>query len=266
MLDEYLNYLKSNQKVSDRTCEIYKYEIQFFMDFLRGDSILEVTPRIIETYSGYLKKIGMSNVSIKRKLASLSGFYRYLLRREKIFSNPVTNAKFEYGEENNSRAKKVIEIDVQKILEYCPDDQYGMRDKVVIRLLESTNLNITQVLALEMKEIISSREINLIKKNKKIIINIEDEKLVEDFKKYLEESRDRIQEENTHKVFKDFSRQTFRSRFIKYSALAGYEDTIISPSDVKKSNKKKFGSEEEIKADFFEKLRAEYMRIGIGDD
>lgn len=260
LLAEYIEHLKKFGKSSEETIEIYRKEIDDFIKFLPGEKILETTEGMGIEYIENLKK-KFSVLSIKRKIASIRGFYKYLTKKYLVESDPFSEIKISQEKKDNS--SKVTDGEIIRIMDYPKNDYKGKRDKIVIYLLFISGLKINDILSIKKENILGFSEINILRKN-----GIEKIKLdslgVQILKNYLEAEEKNTIEDAKKNLFGDLTRQTFRARFIKYSKEAGL-DIPISPIEIKKNAVEK--KEKNISENnFFQEMKIEYMKIGIGDE
>lgn len=256
--EEYINELLKKEKISLSTLDVYKKEIDEFIEYLNEESLLKVRPLKVMNYIQFLKK-KYSDITVKRKIASLKGLYKYLLKKELIENSPLEGIKVQV------KTRKVeSEIGIgyfNRILDFCSRDPKGLRDRMIVTLLMKKGFKINEILNIKTSEIINNQEINTVILGELVAIHLESDE-ANLLKEYLE-NRERILEKKENYLFKEISRQNFRARFQKYCRLAGVEE--FSPSEIKKTVKKQ-ETENFSKDEFFQSIRQEYIRIGIGDD
>ncbi|MGL5054234.1 MAG: tyrosine-type recombinase/integrase [Fusobacteriaceae bacterium] len=257
----YIESLSREKKISQNTIEVYQKEIGEFIDYIYPENILSANNLKVMRYIEKLKE-NYSERTIKRKLISINGLYKFLFKNEIILLNPLDGIKFEIAPKKTSTNFNNGEINT--LLDYCEENPKGVRDKLLISLLLSSGLKINDLLDIKTKDIIGFEEINILKKNGRISISLEEKDKIL-LKRYILENRDKIEEEREEYLFKNLTRQNFRARFIKYSKMAGIKGDI-SPNEIKKITEQKKNSEKLDKIDTLEKIRAEYIKIGIGDD
>ncbi|MGL5963989.1 MAG: tyrosine-type recombinase/integrase [Fusobacteriaceae bacterium] len=256
LLEKYINSLKEYGRNSEETIEIYRREVDDFLVFIDQAKIVELEDDVQMRYVEKLKK-SYSPLSVKRKIASISGFYKYLIKKSKLDYNPFLDIKIFLEKKDNS--PKITEGEIRRIIDYCKDDFKGKRDRLVIHLLFISGLKINQILKIRKENIINFSEISILEKNGIEVIKLDLEG-IEILKKYLEE----IESKKEENLFENFTRQSFRARFMNYSKKAGIV-TPISPIEIKKSviEKKKECIDQN---NFFQEMKKEYMRIRIGDE
>ena len=155
--EQYINELIKKEKISMTTLDVYSKEIDEFMEYLDEESLLKVRPLKVMNYIQFLKK-KYSDITVKRKVASLKGLYKYFLKKELLEVSPLEGIKVQVKE-------KKIELQVgighfNRILDFCPSDPKGLRDKIIIVLLMKKGFKVNDVLNIKMSEIINNQEIN----------------------------------------------------------------------------------------------------------
>ena len=102
LIDRYIAYLKNERRYSSRTVEIYADVLDVFMRGIvyEGETLPEIvsdrqildnlTLQRIRRYEVYLlDEKGLAPVTVNQHLSVLSGFCRYLVKRQVISSNPL---------------------------------------------------------------------------------------------------------------------------------------------------------------------------------
>ncbi len=260
-INEFLKNAKANGKINSSTLEIYRKDIEDFDGFVLEKDLIEVETQDIVNYIEELRK-RYSDMSIYRKISSIKSFYKYLLKAKIIDENPTV------GIELSNRVKKATEPlekwELKRILDVCNESYEEVRDSLVIRLLYETGLKIGDILSLEREELekYDYKIVSFLSGNKIVSEKIS-EKLSDDLKEFVKENFSKMYT-NKNKIFEGVTRENFRVRFISYGKRAEL-DRDISPNMIKK-----IVMEEKIKDEdglsFIDKIREEYMRIGIGDD
>lgn len=260
-INEFLVDSKANGRINSSTLEIYRKDIEDFDGFIIGKDLIDVETQDLVNYIEELKK-KYSDMSIYRKMSSLKSFYRYLLKAKIIDVNPTKDIELP------NRVKKVTEPlekwELKRILDVCDETYEGKRDSLVIKLLYETGFKIGDILSLEKDEL-SRYEYKII--NIRSASKILNQKISESLSKELKFFSERLLPNmytNRNKLFQELTREGFRVRFIGYGKKAELERDI-SPNMIKK-----IVTEEKIRDEdgvfLIDKIREQYMRIGIGDD
>lgn len=260
-INEFLVDSKANGRINSSTLEIYRKDIEDFDGFIIGKDLIDVETQDLVNYIEELKK-KYSDMSIYRKMSSLKSFYRYLLKAKIIDVNPTKDIELP------NRVKKVTEPlekwELKRILDVCDETYEGKRDSLVIKLLYETGFKIGDILSLEKDEL-SKYEYKII--NIRSASKILNQKISESLSKELKFFSERLLPNmytNRNKLFQELTREGFRVRFIGYGKKAELERDI-SPNMIKKIvTEEKIRDEDGVS--LIDKIREQYMRIGIGDD
>lgn len=260
-INEFLKNAKEIGKINSSTLELYRKDIEDFDGFIVGKELLDVNNEDIVRYIEELKK-KYSDMSIYRKISSLKSFYKYLLKTRIIDEYPIKDIELPSRVKKSTKALEKWEL--KRILDICNDTYEERRDSLVIRLLYETGLKIGDILSLERSDLekYEYRIINVRSASKIINEKISDE-LSRDLREFVEKLLPNMYM-NRNKVFEELSRESFRVRFIGYGKRAELEREI-SPNMIKKIIVEE-KTRDEDGLSFIDKIREQYMRIGIGDD
>lgn len=248
--------------ISKKTIEFYKSDLEFFENFLEDISLDKVSQEDLDRYLQYIKDKYSENTVI-RKITSLKSFYKFLLKKEIIKNSPID--KISTSRKNIKIRDKIEERELKAIIDICSDDFAGERDRIIIKLLASTGLKIVDILGIKLFQLKESeyKSFSLNQRNVLTIIDIYQE-LAEEIKEFVE----KYQIDSLF-IFEGLDNQKFKTNFIKYAKLAKIDRNVV-PSMIKNryiSEKKKIAVEEELdEIELFEKIKKEYLRIGIGDE
>ncbi len=151
MFSDYLTNQKSN---SANTRESYLRDTMYFLEFLsdRGTSPLEADEEMVREYVDYLQGLKRSPTTVSRNLASVRCFYKFLIFRGLLDSNPAKNVKLE------KTVKKLPQVlsgeDIERLLAQ-PDitEPKGCRDKAMLELLYATGIRASELINLNLKDV-----------------------------------------------------------------------------------------------------------------
>ncbi|MFA5576048.1 MAG: site-specific tyrosine recombinase XerD [Tissierellaceae bacterium] len=165
IMAEYSDYIRNVKKLTQNTSEAYLRDLQQFKDYLKqieiGD-IKKASKAIVITYLMNLQKKGKSASTISRKLASIRCFFQYLLNRNQISEDPTLNLK---SPKSEKRIPSILTEEEVNILLSQPKskDFKGIRDKAMLELLYATGLRVSEIVALNVEDIISSSSLLVIR-------------------------------------------------------------------------------------------------------
>ncbi len=154
-LDSFLEYLKTGKKMSWNTQEAYKRDMLAFFAFLEEKGIRDpkdVTNTEIVSYLFLLRKTGKSASTINRKLATIRGYFRFLMEEKGVITaNPTANIKSPKVERKEIEYLTIEEVDV---LLSIPDDSVkGKRDRAILELLYATGIRVNELIYASLSDV-----------------------------------------------------------------------------------------------------------------
>lgn len=151
---EFIEYLNVEKKASENTKEAYRRDMEAFEQFLseRGiDSADHAGSADVAAYLMELKKEGRSKATANRKLSSIRTYYRFLIRKGIITSNPTEDIK---SPKIERKALEYLTIEeVEQLLEAPDDSIKGLRDRAMLEVLYATGIRVSEIIELKMKDI-----------------------------------------------------------------------------------------------------------------
>ncbi|WP_323814375.1 site-specific tyrosine recombinase XerD [Cellvibrio sp. NN19] len=154
LIAEYLDAIWMEKGLSDNTQESYRRDLMQFAVWLNQQNfkLMEVDAFLVQSYLDIRLQQKLSSRSSARFLSCLRGFYRYLLRENRISENPlalVDNPKL-----SRPLPKSLSETDVESLLA-APDlsDPIGLRDRTMLEVLYACGLRVSELVSLTMPQI-----------------------------------------------------------------------------------------------------------------
>jgi len=235
LLDDYLSRLSVDKGLSQATIEAYSNDILDFIDFIIKQKIKE--PKEIDSYHIllWLKKLrerGIIATSIARRLSSLRGFFKFLVKEYNLEKDPISNIT---SPKLGRKLPIVLSIsEVERLLEQ-PNikNPRGLRDKALLELVYACGLRVSEAVTLKMPQIEFSTGFLRVfgKGNKERIIPI-GEIAIYWIKKYISEARP-ILLKNTQSMYvfignkgRPISRQRFWQILKNYTIKAGISENV----------------------------------------
>jgi integrase/recombinase XerC len=153
---QFLTYLKSEKRYSSHTFKAYENDLQQFALFISGEEGIipeAVGHRQIRLWIVHLMENGVSPRTIRRKVSSLGSYFRYLVRRGMLPSNPLVKVSLpkwgrplpEFIPENN------LDYLFENI--HFGDDYSGHRDRVMLELLYFTGIRRSELVRLNNSDV-----------------------------------------------------------------------------------------------------------------
>src|SRR5436305_3015635 len=176
---DFLQHGQAVRNLSDRTLRAYQSDLTQFHVHVNETPMVEITPEHLEEY---LEKLGTApyrDTSIRRKVAALKVFFRYLEEKGVVPESPARKLKIKRPVE--SRVPTVLSNREVKSLLAAPKEQIGVltasrdaspggrnrffcavRDNVILELLFSTGIRIGELVALDVKDVdLTARQIHI---------------------------------------------------------------------------------------------------------
>lgn len=153
LTDAFIEYLRYERNYSAGTVAYYKADIQELQDFIEekvGDlTPSEVDAELIREWVISLMDKGLLASTINRKLSSLRSYYKFLLRKGEVDSDPLRRVVA-------PKKKKVLpvflkESDMDRVLDDTDFGEgfKGCRDRLVIEMFYVTGMRLAELIGLD---------------------------------------------------------------------------------------------------------------------
>ncbi|RKY36399.1 MAG: tyrosine recombinase XerC [Candidatus Omnitrophota bacterium] len=165
-IDRFLAYLKTEKNYSQHTIINYSVDLRDFSEFLPKE-IARIDVLDIRNFLVFLRQKKIKKNSINRKIACLKSFFKFLLLKGKIKTNPMA------GFVSLKTEKKLpifLSEDALNMLLSAPsqDTLQGKRDRAILEILYSTGIRVGEAVNLNITDIDSAQGmVNVFGKGKK---------------------------------------------------------------------------------------------------
>lgn len=156
--DEFIDYLSAEKNISHHTKANYRSDFKIFLNFLSINGIKPelqtLNTRDVRKYLVYLKnEKEYQNETIRRKINSLSSFFKFLTEQEYIIKNTMGSIKAPPKEERIPVYLSDIEIEalIKATMKYGGEN--ALRDKCFIKVLAYTGMRRQEALKLDWEDI-----------------------------------------------------------------------------------------------------------------
>ncbi len=150
----FIRFLDKEKHMTKNTLDSYKRDVANFLDYIQevGSSDVMADKKVIDHYLASLKKLGRAQTTVKRNLASIKAYYRYLSENGDVSSSPAEAVKLPKG---RKKLPQVLSAsDVERLLEQPQNvDAKGFRDKAMLELLYASGLRVSELLALDLTDV-----------------------------------------------------------------------------------------------------------------
>jgi integrase/recombinase XerC len=267
IIHEFLDYLKFEKHFSEHTAKCYNADLGQFCQHLAGSEtgasdwshkeaggvatqtetkieqlLLSLATDSVRVYMAHLNDKQYSKSTIARKLATLRSFYKFLVKRGHLTSNPVTAVR---TPKQDKKLPKFLEYDqIKKLLETPPTDNWlGARDRAIMETLYGTGVRVSELVALNIEDVDFLGEVLHVRgKGKKERISPIGSSALQTIQHYMEFRNRRAQSNGNfdskvlfvNKHGKRLSTRSVRRKMDKYLKIAGLDPTI-SPHTLRHS-------------------------------
>jgi integrase/recombinase XerD len=154
-LRDFLTYLSVEKGLSKNTIESYSIDLRKFQDFLlqKNKSFSSFTRTDVVDFIETLRSEGYSISSICRYISSIKGLCKYLIIENIIKEDPSENLQTPKRWERLPKSLSVSEIRSFLELDTPIDKPTMMRDSVMLELLYSSGLRVSELVSLKVEDI-----------------------------------------------------------------------------------------------------------------
>ena len=158
---KYLEYCQLQKRLDPKTIKAYRIDLTQFIDQVSVNNISEITPNILEIFIGELHQMYKPK-TVKRKIASLKAFFRYLEYRDLIERNPFNKVQVKFREPvilPKTIPLHTVEVFLSTIYKQKRNAKTtyqrdcALRDAAVIELLFATGMRISELCSLQSSDI-----------------------------------------------------------------------------------------------------------------
>ena len=215
-IDEYIDYIKYERKLSKETIKNYRYDLDKFISFLENNHIKDLTKVTSNTLELYLKSINSeSPKTVSRNITSINNLFIFLLKEKKIKNNPC---EFIDRPKLDKKLPDTLSVEeVEKLLDIPLITNFDYRNKAILELLYGCGLRIGEATDLTTRDIDFENDIIrcIGKGSKERIVPINDYSLYY-LKEYLERRPLLLKNEKNDYVFlNNHGKKLTRQGFIK---------------------------------------------------
>ena len=234
LIADFLDAIWMEKGLSANTQESYRRDLSQFAIWLagRGGGVVSADAALIQDYLNDRLQAQLSSRTAARFLSCLRGFYRYLLRENRLSENPlvlIDNPKL-----SPSLPKSLTEADVEALLA-APDidDPIGLRDRTMLEVLYACGLRVSELVGLTMSQVnLRQNVIRVLGKGSKERLIPMGEEAAMWLQKYFREARPVLLNNLPDEVVfpsvraQPMTRQTFWYRIKHWASVAGIEKDL----------------------------------------
>jgi integrase/recombinase XerD len=152
--DEYLDYLRVERRLAGNSVEGYTRDLGRLAAFAaaEGCRVRELSRPQLEEFVRALLSDGLSPRSVARSVASLRGYYRYLVREGRLAASPADDLRA--ARPWPALPKYLSPEDVDRLLQQPdPSTPRGLRDRALVEVLYATGLRVSELVGLRAADV-----------------------------------------------------------------------------------------------------------------
>ena len=148
-------HLEQERRMSIHTVSAYQRDLNRCIVFMEEHDLSMwnvMKTKQVRLFIAQLNRGGLSGRSIQRHLSSLRSFYRYLIREERVLTNP---AQVVQAPKAGKRLPSTLDVDqVSGLLDHVDQESFiGCRDKAMMELFYSSGLRLAELARLDCRDI-----------------------------------------------------------------------------------------------------------------
>lgn len=151
----YETYLLETKHASANTVASYIRDLKQFDKYVRDNlsvPLEELTPEQATVYFAWMTNSGKSSATVTRSLASIKGFYSFLVSAGAMETNPVKTIHLAKAEKKLPQILSGREVELLLEQPQCTDPK-GFRDKAMLELLYATGIRVSELISLDVDDV-----------------------------------------------------------------------------------------------------------------
>jgi len=153
-LTAYQRHLETEKHASANTVSSYMRDLRQFASYAeeRQLQVQSISQTYVSNYMDYLSGQGKSPATVSRSLASLKGFFRYLVDQGVLEQNSALHVATAKAEKKLPQVLTGKEVERLLAQPKCTDMK-GYRDKAMLELLYATGIRVTELISLNITDV-----------------------------------------------------------------------------------------------------------------
>lgn len=157
LVDAYIRHLTIERGVAKNTIAAYRRDLRRYVDYLdeRGVSGIEqITELVVQDFATRLVTAhGLAATSIARVLAGVRGLHKYWLLENLTKADPAASVKPPKAPRRLPKAITVAQVE-DLLNAVSGDDPVSVRDRAILELLYATGARITEIVSLDLDDLV----------------------------------------------------------------------------------------------------------------
>ena len=217
-LDAFIQHMRVARRASEHTLRGYASDVLAFLRFAE-ETGAPMDQLLVRRYLARLRAAGHAKSSVARNVAALRAFFKYLVRRGTVQTDPTEGIR---PPKQARKLPKVVDEDVITSLVLAPDTNSptGLRDRAILETLYASGMRVSELLSLKVGDVAGGAgEISVVGKRDKERIVLLGSAAVESLAEYLVSGRPKL---------------AARSKRSTDALFLGYRGTVLVASSVQR--------------------------------
>ncbi len=167
ILNAFINRLTVEKRASQYTVTSYRHDLDHFYAFCEERHIAnwaDLRQADIRNHIAARHRQGLGSKSLQRELSAIRGFCHYLLKNQYITDNPCASVR---APKQARKLPKTLDVDkINGLLEAATASTLEIRDLAIFELFYSSGLRLSEMAALDLRDIDLDDRIVKIRKGK----------------------------------------------------------------------------------------------------
>lgn len=155
-LCSYIEYIKAVKNVSEHTARGYSSDIEKFIAFLNKEELstvpADIDVKILRRFLASMQKDKAGKASIARRLSSLRGFFRYMLKKGLFDLDPTISLSTYKQDKKLPKFLRPPQID-QLLQQPDPNTAAGMRDAAMMETLYASGIRVSELVGINLNDL-----------------------------------------------------------------------------------------------------------------
>ncbi|KKP83934.1 MAG: Tyrosine recombinase XerD subunit [Candidatus Moranbacteria bacterium GW2011_GWF2_35_54] len=163
-IKQYLDYLRIEKVLSERTIEIYTRDLSEFVKFIKKSSFNKLARAHIREFLCFLAEKNNQPITRRRKLTSLKNFFQFLESENLIKNNPVKNIAMPKVKEKEP--SYLTEAELKKLIGIIKKDKskHQKRNELIVTIFIETGIRISELVNLDVCDIDAKSKTIIVKR------------------------------------------------------------------------------------------------------
>jgi integrase/recombinase XerC len=167
-LARFRRYITTERRLSRNTDKSYALDLEAFVAYCDSQKVGEwsqVDSQHVRLFAARSHAAGLAPKSIQRRLSAVRSFYEFLVREKQAPANPAREIRA-------PKAKRTIPVTLDpdqmaKLLELPAGDALTARDRAMMELLYSSGLRLSELVGLNLTDLLSDNTVHVVGKGNK---------------------------------------------------------------------------------------------------